>query len=170
MEQAEAVSLIKQGIACTNVQRWADLGCGGGTFTRALADLLPPASHIVAVDKERQRLPPEIHSVSVEFIRSDFINHSLDLGNIDGILMANSLHYVKDKVTLLKKLEEYFGHERRFVIVEYDSRRSSKWVPYPIPYLQLADLAAQLGYSIQKMNELPSRFGGIIYSALLLLG
>jgi ubiquinone/menaquinone biosynthesis C-methylase UbiE len=167
MEQVEAVSLIKNGIAGNSVQRWADLGCGGGTFTRALADLLPAASHIVAVDKERQRLPGDIHNVSVEFIRSDFINDSIVLVDVDGILMSNSLHYVKDKIGLLKKLEVCFGNERRFIIVEYDSRRANPWVPYPIPYLQLADIAAQLGYHIQKMNELPSRFGGVIYSALL---
>jgi trans-aconitate methyltransferase len=168
MEQVEAVSLIKNGVRGDNAQRWEDLGCGGGTFTRALAGLLPVTSHIIAVDKDRQRLPGDIHNVSVEFIRSDFINNLLVLGNIDGILMANSLHYVKDKITLLTKLEGSFNHERRFIIVEYDSRRANPWVPYPVPYLQLAELAAQLGYHIQKMNEMPSRFGGVIYSALLL--
>ena len=170
MEQQEAAGLIKMGIPEIGVQHWADLGCGGGTFTRALAGLLPWRSYIHAVDKDIQQLPPRVNEVSIGFNRANFITDRLALNGLDGILMANSLHYVRDKVELLQRLEGCFRSDKRFIIVEYESRRPNPWVPYPIPYLQLADLAARLGYHSEKLNEVASRFGGSMYSALLVKG
>ena len=167
MEHSEAVNLIRDGIESPTIQHWADLGCGSGTFTTALASLLPAKSKIIAVDKDWQRITPNINNVDIEFIQQDFINDKIAFNNIDGVLMANSLHYVRDISALLKKLEACFRDEHAFVIVEYESRRANPWVPYPIRYIQLADLATQLGYSIKKLNEMPSRFGGAMYSALL---
>ena len=46
-----AIRLIAPAIDNTlSAQTWADLGCGSGTFTRALASVLPPSSHIHALE------------------------------------------------------------------------------------------------------------------------
>jgi trans-aconitate methyltransferase len=165
MEQTNATALIKGGISGTNAQHWADLGCGDGTFTTALAGILPWNSYIHAVDKDPQHLPPRINEVSIGFKRLNFISDEIEYNDLDGILMANSLHYVRDKAQLLKRLRSSFRAERRFMIVEYESRWPSPWVPYPISYSKLVELAE--GYEVSKLAELPSRFGGMIYSALL---
>ena len=154
MKAEDAIKLIEKGISTAQLQRWADLGCGSGMFTKALASLLPPGSKVIAVDKEPQNLP--------DFIQADFINDDLQLGALDGILMANSLHYVKDKARLFKKFDV-----PKFLIVEYDTARSNPWVPYPISYANLEQLAKGLGYHIEKLATQPSRFGGNMYSALL---
>ena len=167
MEQREAMGMIKMGIPETGVQHWADLGCGGGAFTRALAGLLPFNSYIHAVDKDRQMIPNRFNEVSIGFNQLNFITDALALNGLDGILMANSLHYVADKAALLQKLEHCFRANRRFVVVEYEGRWPNPWVPYPIPYAKLAELGKRLGYQTDKIAELPSRFGGVMYSAVM---
>jgi hypothetical protein len=84
--------------------------------------------------------------------------------------MANSLHYVRDKTKLIKKLESYFAKDPYFLIVEYDTIRYNPWVPYPINYPSLQKLFTDLGYNtITELANVPSRFGGRMYSALIRL-
>jgi len=162
MKQTDAVSLLQNAITGNQHQRWADLGCGGGTFTIALNSILPAGSHLIAIDKNAQNLP--------NFLKADFEKEDLPLSGLDGILMANSLHYVRDKPKLVKKLEACFVANPTFLIVEYDTTRSNPWVPYPINYQNLLQLFTGLGYStINKLAEAPSRFGGSMYSALIRL-
>lgn len=80
--------------------------------------------------------------------------------------MANSLHFVADKTKLIKQLENIFKGNPKFLIVEYDTMKASQWVPYPISYQKLNQEFNQLGYRTDKLAEMPSKFGGIIYSAL----
>lgn len=161
MQQADAISLIREGVFGIKEQHWADLGCGSGTFTMALKSLLPQGSSITAVDKTAQDL-------SCNFIKADFINDELPLAGLDGIFMGNSLHYVRDKITLIKKLEGYFSTRPTFLVVEYDSIFSSPWVPYPVSYINLQKLFDGLGYlTVIKLVTRQSKFGGTLYSALV---
>jgi trans-aconitate methyltransferase len=161
MEQEEAVSLIRAGVSGMQPQSWADLGCGRGVFTFALKSLLPAGSRLIAVDKESQRLP-------LHFIKGDFEKDELPLSRLDGILMANSLHFVRDKEKLIRKLEAYFLATPAFLIVEYDTDRANRWVPYPVSSDELRSLFTGLGYSsITKLEVRPSRFGGQLYAALI---
>ena len=111
MDQTKAISLIQKAITGDQPQRWVDLGSGSGTFTLALQSLLPIGSHLTAVDKQSQKL-------SVDFLKANFEKDDLPLFDLDGILMANSLHYVRDKTKLIKKLEAYFSGTPTFLIVE----------------------------------------------------
>ena len=160
MKQTDAIALIQNGITTDRAQHWADLGCGNGTFTHALNSILPAGSHITAVDKQTQNLP--------DFIKANFEKDDLPLSGLDGILMANCLHYVKDKIKLIQKLETYFADIPKFLIVEYDTNNSNPWVPYPIPFLQLQKLLQELGYNdITKLAERPSVYrSSKIYAAL----
>jgi ubiquinone/menaquinone biosynthesis C-methylase UbiE len=162
MHQTDAINLIKKGITSNQPQRWADLGCGGGTFTLALAAVLPPGSDILAIDKTQQRLPRAHNSVQIEFNRADFVNDPLRLQDLDGILMANSLHYVEEKTRFLRML-----NQPQFIIVEYDTMRTNPWVPHPIAFKELEDLFGHLGYQTTHLAQTPSRFGGRIYAAMV---
>jgi trans-aconitate methyltransferase len=164
MSHENAVALIQNAVTANVPQRWADLGCGSGTFTKALHSLLPLGSYITAVDRESQRLDMP----GAEFVRANFEKDELGLSGLDGILMANSLHYVKDKAALIRKLEFSFADDPKFVVIEYDNRRANPWVPYPIPFEQLKSIFKGLGYTkIRKIAERPSAYSGMIYCALL---
>ncbi len=169
MQTHEAIAFIEKGMPTSDntPQQWADLGCGSGTFTRALAHLLPPGSGITAVDRSPQALESEMgNGVSVKFQQADFGEDDLRLPELNGILMTNSIHYVRDKHRLIKGLAKHFRGKGQFLIIEYDSRVPNPWVPYPITSSELGALFRGLGYTdMTKINERPSRYGGLMYAA-----
>ena len=119
---------------------WADLGSGQGAFTLALADLLGPGAVILSVDRDeralqtqRQAMDARFPDASVEYRRADFTGH-VDLPPLDGVLMANSLHFAQDKEPVLKEVAAWLRPGGRLLVVEYDSDRGNTWVPYPMSY------------------------------------
>ncbi len=165
MSNEDAISLIEKAVSGHEPQVWADLGCGSGTFTKALNSLLPVGSRITAIDREKQRLD----LVNVEFLRANFEHDNLKLSGLDGILMANAIHYVAEKAALIRKLEPMFAGLPRFVVIEYDTDRANPWVPFPITFKQLQILFGALGYhKIVKVSERPSAYrSGNMYCALI---
>jgi trans-aconitate methyltransferase len=163
MTHEEAVSFIKDAVKGVHLQYWADLGCGSGTFTKALAAVLPAGSAITAVDRENKRLDMD----GVNFIRANFEKDELQLEELDGILIANALHYIWDKTGLITRLESLFAGQPVFIIIEYDTDQPNQWVPYPIMFEKLEFLFAMLGYqSVVKISERRSAYGsGMMYCA-----
>jgi len=166
MKQEDARALISKGIDTSKQQHWADFGCGTGTFTSALFHLLPVGSSIEAVDLQKQHL-----RIPVNFTVANFETDELILPALDGILMANSLHYIKDKKKLIRKLETHFGDDRNFLIVEYNTDMANTWVPYPLSFPNLITLFTELGYNrITKLGTRHSIYNHAeIYSALIQL-
>jgi len=151
-------------------RQWADLGCGSGLFTTALAQLLPSGSTVYGVDTNptvRRQAPSSDRPASIIPVRADFVKDPLTLPLLDGILMANSLHYVKDKPALIQKLRSYMQEESPFLVVEYDTGQPVPiWVPYPISYHSLTRLFKD--YTTQKLGERPSAYGRAnMYAALV---
>lgn len=81
--------------------------------------------------------------------------------DLDGILMANSLHYVRDKLELIQKLSACLKPGGNFLIVEYDTDVPvSHWVPYPVSFSKLKQLFGVTGYGIvEKLGERKSAYG-----------
>jgi trans-aconitate methyltransferase len=173
MSPTEALTLLSSPpVKSSNPTRWADLGCGSGLFTLALASLLPPGSTVYAVDREpkiRPQLTPS--QVSIEPIKIDFVKNALPLRDLDGILMANSLHYVKDKPALIRTLRTANLRPQHAVfIVEYDTDRPTPiWVPYPISFHSLGALIHAAGYAtVIRLADHPSIYHrSAIYSAYI---
>lgn len=137
---------------------WIDLGSGSGLFTHALAALIAPASRIWAVDKQAGFVKRENgRNVRIEALRSDFIHDELPFAGVDGILMANSLHYVKDKSAFIRKMNQCLHAASRWVIIEYDTKKANPWVPYPVDFESLQELFGQEGYKqVVKRSKRPS--------------
>jgi len=170
MKLQEAIALLRNaGFSSTVPQTWLDLGCGAGTFTYALAHSIPSGSVIYAVDQNPQTLQTEAgNKVEVKFVLSDFETVEFIISEeLTGILMGNSLHYVKDKSRLLNRLISRFPSVQQMIVIEYDSHLGNQWVPYPITYLQLQRLVSDAGFQqIQKIAERPSIYGqGNMYVA-----
>lgn len=156
---------------------WADFGAGDGTFSRALARLLGARSRIYAVDRdpgaiaELERLAGT-DGVRVIPVAGDF-TAPLELpgtapAGVDGMLFANALHFVPKPAAVLARLSTWLRPGGRVVIVEYDGRKPSRWVPYPIDVLGLEAVAAAAALSQPKVTATrASAYGGIMYVARL---
>jgi hypothetical protein len=176
MELNEAIRLLHYPDILKEHQTiWADLGSGSGLFTRALSNFLAPGSRIYAIDKhpgQGKRIEVE-NGIGIESITADFVRDSPILAPLDGILMANSLHYVSDKNGLIKKLNSWFAGDPKFLIVEYDMDQgpaySRAMVPYPISFKSLKILFEKAGYqSIEEIAWAPSLYNREgLYSALI---
>ena len=156
MQISDAIRLIQSAAIKEKPASWVDLGCGNGVFTKALASLLPAGSHIHAVDKTRQHIQP-VPEKTIHFHLADFSKDPLPFSSVDGILMANALHYVKDKLPLLEQLKKKLLPDATFIIVEYDITQANHWVPYPINYIRMQQLFLDAGFSsCKKLGERPS--------------
>ncbi|MDO6432981.1 class I SAM-dependent methyltransferase [Flavitalea sp. BT771] len=170
MTLREAIALIDAAtplLPSAHPQHWADLGCGTGLFTEALTHLLPLQSTVYGVDTN-PRLRQTAHMIP---IKADFVKDDLPLRDLDGILMANSLHYVKDKPSLLDKLSACMRPGSPVLIVEYDTDQAvSTWVPYPVSYASLTKLFITAGYKqVKKLGQRPSAYGRAnMYAAIAL--
>jgi ubiquinone/menaquinone biosynthesis C-methylase UbiE len=165
--------LAKSDVGALGPTKWADLGCGTGTFTVALADLLAAGSTIHAMDVDSsalRRIPPQHNGVSIITCRGDFTEQIWPFEDLDGILMANSLHYVDDQPAFIRKCERGMTPPFRFLIVEYDTDESNQWVPYPLSIKKLTSLFTDAGYScISKLHSRPSVFRrAALYAALVM--
>jgi len=168
MNTREAIALIRTPlIEWAQPQSWCDLGSGSGTFTLALAQLLAPGSIIYAVDFDHgalERVPDQHNRVEIRKIVGDLQSSSLRLPSVAGILMANTLHFIQEQQIFLKRLRSVAD---RFLIVEYERSKPSRWGPYPVGFERLRQLFTEAGVErVEKLTTKPSRFGGTMYSAL----
>jgi ubiquinone/menaquinone biosynthesis C-methylase UbiE len=168
VNHADLVALIEDGVTQSG-GRWADLGSGEGAFTLALAELLGPGSSITAVDRdggalrhlERDRFP----GVQIDTNAGDF-TRPLPLSNLDGVVMANSLHFVRDKTLVLESVRRMLRPGGTLIVVEYGTDRGNPWVPHPFSYERWETMAAQAGFvKTRLLRTIPSRHLGSIYAA-----
>lgn len=151
---------------------WADLGCGSGAFTLALADLLGPRATVHAVDRDATALRrlasfAGAHAAEVSVHEADF-TAPLDLPALDGVLMANALHFVarRRQQGLLERLREMLRPGGSLVVVEYDLSRGNPWVPHPVPVERWPALARSAGFQApQVAAHVPSSYWGRVYAA-----
>jgi SAM-dependent methyltransferase len=171
MEIHDAIELLRDAVGSSRGV-WADLGAGTGTFTQALAALLADGSTIYAVDDDASAvralaaLPPA-RGVRVVAMKADFtrpLPQAIAETPLDGILLANALHFVRDGEAVLERLVAGVRPGGRVVLVEYDRRAGSRWVPYPIPAARWPEWAVAAGLTGARITATrPSEYQGILY-------
>jgi ubiquinone/menaquinone biosynthesis C-methylase UbiE len=174
VDHADHVRLIRDGVSGAGTS-WGDLGSGEGAFTLALADVLGPTGSIHTVDLDRgalqvqlERLGRAFPGVAVTSVVADF-GMPIALPPLDGIVMANSLHFVRDKAPVLELVRGYLRPGGHLVLVEYGTDHGNPWVPYPLSFPTWTTVAATAGFrETRQLASVPSRFLGSIYSALSL--
>lgn len=174
MNHSDLVGLLRDGVDRPG-GRWADLGAGEGNFTFALAELLGPGASITAVDRDRRAMRDiasevgrRYPGVQAEVEVADF-TRELGLVQLDGIVMANSLHFVRDKLPVLKLVRGMLRGGGRLIVVEYGSDHGNPWVPHPFSFESWQRMAVEAGFeSTRLLRTIPSRHLGSMYSALSL--
>lgn len=176
MDHSDHLYLLRKAIPSQG-GTWAEFGSGSGAFTLALAELLGPNASLYSVDRDGRALRQQEQAILsrfgqeaplVHYQAADF-TRPLSLPALDGLLMANSLHFVRHKEPFLRSIIGCLRPGGRLILVEYDTDRGNPWVPYPLSYPAWEQLAKQVGLvQIRKLAARPSRFLGAIYSALSL--
>ena len=166
--------MLRKGVSSGNGV-WADLGSGTGAFTLALAELLGAEGQIFSVDKDSWALREQARimssrfpAVTIHYQTADF-TRSLDLPLLDGIVMANSLHYIPPakKVGVVQSIRKYLNIKGRFILVEYNVKSGNFWVPHPIPFTTWQQVAGEAGFThTELLATRPSSFLVEFYAAL----
>jgi ubiquinone/menaquinone biosynthesis C-methylase UbiE len=172
VDHADHVALIRNGVD-TTARRWLELGAGRGAFTLALADLLGPASEIVAVDRDAGDLTALGATMARRFPETNLTTVVADFGRalpvdpgFDGLLAANALHFARDPAAVIDGVRPLLRPGARIVVVEYDSDSGNPWVPYPFSFRTWQSIAAGAGLEDTRLvGRVPSRFLDAMYAA-----
>ncbi len=168
MTHDELVNLIRGGINAPG-GTWADFGAGSGSFTRALRDLLGAEAALYAVDRDGQALSALSRTVDAQTITADFTK-PLELPPLDGLLIANALHWLRQQQAVLRLLAGYLKPGGRLLIVEYDVIVPRGYIPFPVPFSRFVQLAGEVGLThVQRVGERQSPSSGtVMYAGLAL--
>ena len=173
MDHNDHLNLLRPADLTPNAS-WADLGAGSGAFTLALRELLGLSADVYAVDRDGSRLAQleRAHrdhfgeTEHLHLIQADF-SQTLDLPLLDGILMANSLHFFRNKEKVLRHVSTFLKPGGIFLLVEYNVDRGNPWVPYPLSFETFRDLALGAGFSEPRLlARHPSSFLREFYSTM----
>lgn len=173
MDHSDHVNLLRPA-SLSQGGTWADFGAGSGAFTLALSELVGLNAEIYAIDKDRGALGKleQLHrarfgtSQNIHAVRADFTG-ALSLPPLDGILMANSLHFYRDKEKVLRHIRKFLKWNGALLLIEYNVDWGNPWVPHPLSFETFQSLAPQAGFSEPDLlAQIPSRFLREFYSAL----
>ena len=161
---------------------WADLGAGSGAFTLALRELIGSAAELYAVDRDPARLaelergwqtrfgsPERLHLILADFTGSaDLLGGPAGgFPPMDGLLMANSLHFFKDQEKVLQHVRSFLKPGGALLLVEYNVDSANPWVPHPLSFETWRGLAPRAGFSQPRLLATrPSSFLREFYAAL----
>lgn len=171
MNHTDYVDLLRPAILHGGV--WADLGSGRGAFTLALAELLGPGATIYSLDRDAAALADQQRTMQSQFPKialhtlvTDFRQPNPQVPLLDGIVMANSLHFYHDWWAVVQHVCGWLKPGGAFVLVEYDTDASNYWVPHPLSYETWAGIAPTCGLlDTQRIGHKPTRDGRGFYSA-----
>lgn len=172
MDHSDHVELLREGIEHPGGV-WADFGAGTGAFTLALVELAGEESVVHAIDRDATALSRNREAMGVRFPDARVSYHAADftrplpLPRLDGIIMANALHFQRDAMAVMSRTRRYLRPGGRLLLVEYNIDWSSAAVPFPVPYEAWQGIARAAGFTGGRLlARRPSRALDEIYSAV----
>jgi precorrin-6B methylase 2 len=175
LQHADQVALLRAGVP-TPGGVWADMGAGTGSFSLALAELLGPQATLYAVDRDArvmrdlaQTMAARFPGITLHTLTGDFTRPlSGAVPPLDGIVMANALHFVPDtgKEAVVRLMRAQLRPAGRLLLVEYNVDTGNQWVPYPLSFSRWQTLAHRAGFvTTRLLTTVPSRFLTEFYAA-----
>ena len=175
MDVRDAADLIAPTVVAG--EHWADLGAGRGTFTVALAGLLGPKGTVYAIERDDAAIAAlqalarrSGDDRAAIVVRQGDFTRPIDLPALDGVLLANALHFVdrSRQAEVLARLGGGVEQEGKVLVIEYDNRPPSRWVPFPVSLARLGDVARSAGLRAPVLiGRRRSDFGGTMYAAYM---
>jgi ubiquinone/menaquinone biosynthesis C-methylase UbiE len=152
---------------------WADFGCGEGIFTAILFELVGPECEIYAIDKNQRALNRLKDNFRVTFPKASLhIHHAdftkpLSLPPLDGFILANALHFIRDdqKGHVLEELAMNIKPDGKVIVIEYNTSRGNYAVPFPLPEDEFINIARELDLRNPRIvTRVPSSFLSEMYA------
>ena len=114
----------------------------------------------------RSRVAAQFPAAAIDTVIADFTG-GLPAGPFDGVLAANSLHFVGRPDPVLDAIGAALALGGRFILVEYDADQGNPWVPHPISFARWRRLAPTHGFVEPRLlHRVPSRFLNAIYGSM----
>src|ERR671915_290757 len=120
---------LKKGMSCI------DIGCGSGSVTRLMADLVGEDGHVVGVDIDNRYLEYCSHSISsrqnIEFVHDDICNSRLDTEERFDIVYSRFMfHHLSDRREALRSMKRIVKKGGSILVQDLDHAPGS-WLCYP---------------------------------------
>lgn len=165
MSHEEAISLIKNGIH-PSTGAWADIGAGTGAFTEALRDILTSGT-IYSFDKNPHMLwrLEGSEDVAIQVVEGDFTKKFELPSQVEGIVMANALHYAENHLDALRNVLANLAPGGTFILIEYNTDQPSPpYVPYPLSEMTFRSIASTAGLrELEVIGRKTSIYQGEMY-------
>jgi ubiquinone/menaquinone biosynthesis C-methylase UbiE len=119
---------IRKGLRCL------DVGCGSGSVTRSMAEVVGDEGHVVGVDVDEEylRYCRRVNkNDNVEFVRDDISRTKMSEESIYDIVFSRFLFvHLKDKVAAVKAMKRLLKKGGVMIVQELD-HASGSWLCYP---------------------------------------
>ena len=152
------------------------MGSGNGAFTLALREVVGDQAQIYAIDRDASALRDLERSMTSRFPATALttilvdMTSVTDIGPLDGIVAANSLHYLPRALqnATLRHWRTLLDPTGAIIVVEYGTDVGNRWVPHPFSFQRLDRMAQETGFDPPTLlHQVRSRFLGSIYAASL---
>jgi SAM-dependent methyltransferase len=119
-----------------------------------------------ALERLQHNFAAEHSNTAVHTLHADF-SRRLSLPPLDGVIMANSLHFYRKKRPVLTHVTASLKPGGRLIVVEYNTRRGNYAVPHPLHESEFLDVAEAVGLcDASIISRIPSSFLGEMYAGL----
>jgi ubiquinone/menaquinone biosynthesis C-methylase UbiE len=87
---------------------------------------------------------------------------------LDGVLFANVLHFTRKPEDVLVSASRLVREGGRMVVIEYDRRMPNPWVPHPLPFDRLVEVAGKARLAVPvEVGRRASPYHREMYCAVL---
>jgi ubiquinone/menaquinone biosynthesis C-methylase UbiE len=133
-------------------ERVADIGAGSGYFAIPIARAVGPEGIVWATDFVQEMLDFIGRRIAIEglanvrLVRTPREDPRPPEGNLDTILLSDVLHYIPDRVPLLRSLNERLRPGGRMVVLDFTPRSMEErpWGPAPDQQVSREDIEREM--------------------------
>ncbi len=129
LERPERVANLKTGEVVSRLKleagdTVADIGAGGGVFSRALARAVAPTGKVLAVEVDQdffdyiEQRAKEENITNIQTVLGEFDDPKLPTREVDLAFFHDVLHHIEHRQAYLKTLASYLNPDGRIVVID----------------------------------------------------
>jgi ubiquinone/menaquinone biosynthesis C-methylase UbiE len=165
---------VIEALALRPGDRVADLGSGGGYFTRRLARAVEPGGRVYAVDVDAElsawleRKLAEEGIANVEMVLATAEESGLPPGGVDLIFTSDTFHHLPDQGPYFARVKQALAPRGRVAIVEYAPDKAgwfARTFGHATPREEIVAALEGAGYRVAAEHTFLERQSFVIFDA-----